>query len=159
MIWMKTTIMTMKTNTITMVIETKKQDTASFTKGFLDRMSGPLVQVYTIEALISYISKIWFRYIVIVTISDQYTVTLSDQTIHLDFRVIAKTTVWARQCARKTMSTGESNNLASLSTKGGTFSFPGTELELNWKSKSYGILPQAGAKSSLLNKRGCRWSQ
>ena len=35
-----------------MVIETKKQDTASFTKGFLDRMSGPLVQVYTIEALI-----------------------------------------------------------------------------------------------------------
>ena len=46
-------------NTITMVIETKKQDTASFTKGFLDRMSGPLVQVYTIKALISYKSKIW----------------------------------------------------------------------------------------------------
>ena len=37
----------------------KKQDTASFTKGFLDRMSGPLVQVYTIKALISYKSKIW----------------------------------------------------------------------------------------------------
>ena len=57
MILMKITIMTMKTNTITMVIE-KIQDTASFTKGFLDRMSGPLVQVYTIEALTSYISKI-----------------------------------------------------------------------------------------------------
>ena len=37
----------------------KKQDTASFTKGFLDRMSGPLVQVNTIETLIPYISKIW----------------------------------------------------------------------------------------------------
>ena len=36
----------------------KKQDTASFTKGFLDRMSGPLVQVNTIETLIPYISKI-----------------------------------------------------------------------------------------------------
>ena len=57
MILMKITIMTMKTNTITMVIE-KKQDTASFTKGFLDRMSGPLVQVNTIETLIPYISKI-----------------------------------------------------------------------------------------------------
>ena len=57
MILMKITIMTMKTNTITMVIE-KKQDTASFTKGFLDRMSGPLVQVIIIETLITYISKI-----------------------------------------------------------------------------------------------------
>ena len=57
MILMKILIMTMKTNTITMVIE-KKQDTASFTKGFLDRMSGPLVQVNTIETLIPNISKI-----------------------------------------------------------------------------------------------------
>ena len=41
----------------------------------------------------------------------------------MDFRAIVKTTAWARQCARKTMSTGKSNNLASLSTKGGPFSF------------------------------------
>ena len=124
MILMKITIMTMKTNTITMVIE-KKQDTASFTKGFLDRMSGPLVQVNTIETLShSYlIYQKYDKHIVIVTISNQYRVTLTDQTIHMDFRAIVKTTAWARQCARKTMSTGKSNNLASLSTKGGPFSF------------------------------------
>ena len=71
----------------------------------------------------------------------------------MDFRAIVKTTAWARQCARKTMSTGKSKNLASLSTKGGPFSFPGTELELpelNWNPKIKILWNSSSGRSKVL---------
>ena len=72
----------------------------------------------------------------------------------MNFRAIVKTTAWARRCARKTMSTGESNNLASLSTKGGGggdhFRFVLELPELNWNPKIKILWNSSSGRSKVL---------